>query len=62
LIDGGVPLYDAVMLIYNTSDNYALKDICYTIAHLLNNGKNFSYSLARNYEFFDEGDVMIVKS
>ncbi len=62
LLEGWVAIYDAVMIVNNGTDNYALKEITRSIAEGLNGGKTFSYCLSRLPRYFNAGDVNIVKS
>lgn len=62
LIDGGVSLMDAVQIVYDSTDNYAIKEISLTIKTTINNGKPVSYALSRLLDYFDDADITIVKS
>jgi len=62
LLNGGVSLVDAMKIIGESSDNYALKEIARNILAFLRKGKSFSYALNRLPDYFDQGDYTIVKA
>jgi len=62
LIDGGVSLMEAIQIVYDSTDNYAIKEIATTIKSHINNGKPVSYALSRLLDYFDDADITIVKS
>ncbi len=62
LIEWWVSILDAVSTIASTTDNYAIKWICQTIAWELNAGQSFSKALGKLTKYFSEGDVNIIKS
>lgn len=62
LLNGGVALSDAMHIIGESSDNYALKEIARNILTFLRKGKSFSYALNRLPDYFDQGDYTIVKA
>jgi len=62
LLSGWVFLVEAMNIIGQSSDNYALKEISKNILAFLRNGKSFSYSLNRLPDYFDQGDYTIVKA
>jgi type II secretory pathway component PulF len=61
LLSGGVSIIDALEVIAHSSDDYALKDIAYTIKSYIKAGKNLSYAMNRLPDYFDESDYNIVK-
>lgn len=62
LLSGGVSLVEAMNIIGDSSDNYALKEISRSILSFLRKGKSFSYALNRLPDYFDQGDYTIVKA
>ena len=62
LLSGGVSLVDAMNIIGQSSDNYALKEISRNILAFIRRGKSFSYALNRLPDYFDQGDYTIVKA
>ncbi len=61
LLSGGVSIIDALDVIARSSDDYALKDIAYTMKSYIKSGKNLSYAMNRLPDYFDESDYNIVK-
>lgn len=62
LIKWWVSLFSAIKLIWNTSDNYAIKEIARSISIFLNKGKSLSYALNRLPDYFDAGDYSLIKA
>ena len=62
MIKGWLSILQAVEVIKKETTNNAIKNICSTLMHYLNEGKSFSYSLGRLTEYFDEGDSAIIKT
>lgn len=62
LLGGGVSLVEAMKIIGDSSDNYALKEISRNVSAFLRKGKSFSYALNRLPDYFDQGDYTIVKA
>ncbi len=62
LLNGWVSLVDAMQIIGDSSDNYALKEISKNVSAFLRRGKSFSYALNRLPDYFDQGDYTIVKA
>ncbi len=62
LLNWGVSLVDAINIIGDSSDNYALKEISRNILAFLRKGKSFSYALNRLPDYFDQWDYTIVKA
>lgn len=62
LLNGGVSLVEAMNIIGQSSDNYALKEISTRVLSFLRKGKSFSYALNRLPDYFDQGDYSIVKA
>ncbi len=62
LLGGGVSLVEAMRIIWESSDNYALKEISKNISVFLRKGKSFSYALNRLPDYFDQWDYTIVKA
>lgn len=62
LLEGGVSLFQAVQVIGDSTDNFALKEMMRSIAEQLNAGKPLSYCLWRLPRYFDQADITIVKS
>lgn len=61
LLEGGVSIIDALTVIADSSDDYALKEIAYTSRAYIKEGKNLSYAMNRLPDYFDESDYNIVK-
>ncbi len=57
-----VSLVEAVEVLANSSDNYAIQEVAKKIGTLLRSGRSFSYTLNRFPEYFNAGDYHIVKS
>ena len=62
LLSGGVSLVEAMNIIGQSSDNYALKEISRNILAFIRRGKSLSYALNRLPDYFDQGDYTIVKA
>lgn len=62
LLAGGISIVDALQLIRQTTESYALKEIIEDMLYWINTGKPFSYCLSRQPDFFDEWDSAIVRS
>jgi type IV pilus assembly protein PilC len=62
LLGGGVSFMQALELIWDTSTNYAIKEIAKTISSFIHQGKSLSYALNRLPDYFDQGDYSIVKA
>lgn len=62
LVHGGVGILEAVQIINQNTDNYALKSITAEMAGDLKSGKSLSMALMRHLQYFDEGDVAILQS
>jgi len=62
LLSGWVQLVEAMNIIGDSSDNYALKEISRNVLAFLRRGKSFSYALNRLPDYFDQGDYTIVKA
>lgn len=62
MLKGWLSILQAVEVIKKETTNNAVKNICSTLMHYLNEGKSFSYSLGRLTEYFDEGDSAIIKT
>ena len=62
LLSGWVSLVDAINIIGESSDNYALKEISRNVLAFLRRGKSFSYALNRLPDYFDQWDYTIVKA
>ncbi len=62
LLSGWISLVEAMNIIGNSSDNYALKEISRNILAFLRKGKSFSYALNRLPDYFDQWDYTIVKA
>ena len=61
LLGGGVAIVQALTVIADSSDDYALKDIAYSIRSHIKAGKSLSYAMNRLPDYFDESDYNIVK-
>ena len=61
LLSGGVAIIEALTVISESSDDYAMKEIASTIKSHIKAGKNLSYALNRLPAYFDESDYNIVK-
>lgn len=62
LLKGGVSLVDAMNILIDSTDNFAIKDIAKTILEFIKKGKPLSYALNRLPDYFDEGDFSIIKT
>ncbi len=62
LLNGWISLVEAMNIIGQSSDNYALKEISRNILAFLRRGKSFSYALNRLPDYFDQWDYTIVKA
>ncbi len=62
LLTGWISLVEAMNIIGESSDNYALKEISKNILWFLRRGKSFSYALNRLPDYFDQWDYTIVKA
>lgn len=62
LLMGWISLVEAMNIIGESSDNYALKEISKNILWFLRRGKSFSYALNRLPDYFDQWDYTIVKA
>ena len=62
MLKGWLSILQAVEVIRKETTNNAVRNICWTLMHYLNEGKSFSYSLGRLTEYFDEWDSAIVKT
>ena len=62
MLKGWLSILQAVEVIRKETTNNAIRNICWTLMHYLNEGKSFSYSLGRLTEYFDEWDSAIVKT
>ena len=61
LLKWGISLFIAIKLIWDSSENYALKEIAKSVAEFLHRGKSLSYALNRLPDYFDAGDYSLVK-
>lgn len=62
LLKWWVSLLNAMKLIGETSENYAVKEIARSVSAYLVKGKSFSYALNRLPDYFDTGDYSLVKT
>lgn len=62
LLKWGISLFAGVQLIWDTSENYAVKEIAKNISAFLHKGKSFSYALNRLPDYFDAGDYSLIKT
>ncbi len=62
LLKWWISLFAAIQLIWNTSDNFAIKEIARTISGFLHRGKSLSYALNRLPDYFDAGDYSLIKT
>lgn len=61
LLEGWVSIIEALTVIADSSDDYALKEIAYTTRAHIKQGKTLSYAMNRLPDYFDESDYNIVK-
>jgi len=61
LIWWGVDILASLDVIYNSSDNYAIKDICTILRHYISQWKTLSYAMSRIHDYFDESDYNIIR-
>lgn len=57
-----VGLIDAIQTIYESTNNYAVKDISKSLINYLSAGKSLSYSLSRLPDYFDEWDYSVISA
>ncbi len=62
LLNGWISIFTAINLIWDTSENFAIKEIAKTISEFLSRGKSLSYALNRLPDYFDVGDYSLVKA
>ena len=62
MLKGWLSILQAVEVIRKETTNNAVRNICWTLMHYLNEGKSFSYSIGRLTEYFDEWDSAIIKT
>ncbi len=62
LLKWGVSIFAWIQLIWDTSENYAVKEIARNITAFLNRGKSLSYALNRLPDYFDVGDYSLIKT
>ncbi len=62
LLKGGIGIAEWLHIIGDNSENYAIKDVAYTLKDQINQGKNLSTSLLKFPQYFDETDVATVQS
>jgi len=62
LLKWGVSLFAAIQLIWDSSENYAVKEIARNISAFLHRGKSLSYALNRLPDYFDVGDYSLIKT
>lgn len=61
LLWGGVSIIQALAVIADSSEDYALKDIAATMKNYISAGKSLSYAMNRLPDYFDESDYNIIK-
>ncbi len=62
MLKGWLSILQSVEVIRKETTNNAIRNICWTLIHYLNEGKSFSYSIGRLTEYFDEWDSAIIKT
>lgn len=62
LLKGGIGIAEWLKIIGDNSENYAIKDIAYTLKDQINQGKSLSSSLQKFPKYFDETDIATVQS
>lgn len=62
LLKWWISLFAAIQLIWDSSENYALKEISRNISDFLHRGKSLSYALNRLPDYFDAGDYSLIKT
>lgn len=62
LLNGGISLVNAMNIIGESSDNYALKEISRNVLSFIRRWKSFSYAINRLPDYFDQWDYTIVKA
>lgn len=62
LIKWWISLLNAIKLIWDTSENYAVKEIAKNISDFLNRWKSLSYALNRLPDYFDAADYSLIKT
>lgn len=61
LLQGGVSPIQALVVIAEGADNFAVKDMSLQILAYIKQGKTFSYALSRLSDYFTETDYNIIK-
>lgn len=62
LLKWGISLNEATTILYESTDNFALKDMVKTIQSYLKKGMPLSFALARLPDYFNEGDIAVIKT
>lgn len=62
LLKWGISINDATIILQQSTDNFALKDMVKTIQSYLKKGMPLSFALWRLPDFFTEGDIAVVKT
>jgi len=62
LVTGWIGISDSIKLIYQNTDNFAIKSISKTILEYLHEWKTLAYAMSRLPDYFDEGDINIIKA
>lgn len=62
LLKWGISLNEASTILIQSTDNFALKDMVKTIQSYLKKGMPLSFALARLPDFFNEGDIAVIKT
>ena len=62
LLKGWIGIAEGLKIVGDNSDNYAIKDLAYTLKEQVNQGKSLSSSLLKFPQYFDETDIATVQS
>lgn len=62
LLKWGVSLNEATIILQQSTDNFALKDMVKTIQSYIKRGMQLSFALWRLPDYFNEGDVAVIKT
>lgn len=62
LLKGGIGIAEGLKIIWDNSENYAIKDVAYTLREQINQGKSLSSALIKFPQYFDETDIATVQS
>lgn len=62
LLKWGISLNESTIILQQSTDNFALKDMVKTIQSYIKKGMPLSFALWRLPDFFNEGDIAVIKT